>query len=37
MPEVAPSTELRTWFAHDPERWPEFQGSRARHDPRWCV
>jgi len=23
--EVAPSTELRKWFAHDPERWPEFQ------------
>ena len=25
MPEVAPSTELRKWFAHDPDRWPEFQ------------
>lgn len=25
LPEVAPSTELRKWFAHDPERWPEFQ------------
>jgi uncharacterized protein YeaO (DUF488 family) len=25
MPEVAPSTELRKWFGHDPERWPEFQ------------
>jgi uncharacterized protein YeaO (DUF488 family) len=23
--EVAPSTELRTWFAHDLERWPGFQ------------
>lgn len=23
--EVAPSTELRKWFAHDPARWPEFQ------------
>jgi uncharacterized protein YeaO (DUF488 family) len=23
--EVAPSTELRQWFGHDPERWPEFQ------------
>lgn len=23
--EVAPSTELRKWFGHDPERWPEFQ------------
>lgn len=23
--EVAPSDELRKWFAHEPERWPEFQ------------
>lgn len=23
--ELAPSTELRHWFGHDPERWPEFQ------------
>lgn len=23
--EVAPSTELRQWFGHDPERWLEFQ------------
>jgi uncharacterized protein YeaO (DUF488 family) len=23
--DVAPSTELRTWFNHDPARWPEFQ------------
>lgn len=22
--EVAPSTELRKWFHHDPERWDEF-------------
>jgi len=21
---VAPSTELRKWFAHDPAKWPEF-------------
>ncbi len=26
--EVAPSDELRRWFGHDPERWPEF---RARY------
>jgi uncharacterized protein YeaO (DUF488 family) len=26
--EVAPSTELRKWFAHDPEKWSEF---RARY------
>jgi len=23
--DIAPSTELRQWFGHDPERWPEFQ------------
>lgn len=23
--ELAPSTELRQWFGHDPARWPEFQ------------
>ena len=22
--DVAPSTPLRTWYAHDVERWPEF-------------
>lgn len=22
---VAPSTELRQWFGHDPEKWPEFK------------
>jgi uncharacterized protein YeaO (DUF488 family) len=25
MKEIAPSTELRQWFAHDPGRWAEFQ------------
>jgi uncharacterized protein YeaO (DUF488 family) len=25
MKEIAPSTELRKWFGHDPERWSEFQ------------
>jgi len=23
--EIAPSTQLRKWFGHDPERWKEFQ------------
>ena len=23
--DVAPSTELRQWFGHEPERWPEFR------------
>jgi uncharacterized protein YeaO (DUF488 family) len=22
---AAPSTELRQWFSHDPDKWPEFQ------------
>jgi uncharacterized protein YeaO (DUF488 family) len=25
MKEVAPSNELRKWFAHDPRRWEEFR------------
>lgn len=25
MKEVAPSPELRRWFGHQPERWPEFR------------
>ena len=25
MKEVAPSTELRKWFSHDPAKWHEFQ------------
>jgi uncharacterized protein YeaO (DUF488 family) len=24
MKEIAPSTELRRWFGHDPARWSEF-------------
>ena len=23
--DVAPSPELRKWYAHDPDKWPEFQ------------
>jgi uncharacterized protein YeaO (DUF488 family) len=22
---IAPSNELRKWYSHDPEKWPEFQ------------
>lgn len=29
LKDVAPSTELRKWFAHDPARWAEFR-SRYR-------
>jgi uncharacterized protein YeaO (DUF488 family) len=25
MKELAPSTQLRRWFGHDPRKWPEFQ------------
>lgn len=31
--DVAPSTELRTWFGHDPAKWKEFQ-SRYRKELR---
>jgi uncharacterized protein YeaO (DUF488 family) len=23
--DIAPSNELRRWYGHDPEKWPEFQ------------
>jgi uncharacterized protein YeaO (DUF488 family) len=25
LKEIAPSNELRKWFAHDPAKWPEFK------------
>lgn len=25
LKDIAPSTELRQWFGHDPKKWPEFQ------------
>ncbi len=25
MKEIAPTTELRKWFGHDPDRWGEFR------------
>jgi uncharacterized protein YeaO (DUF488 family) len=30
MKEIAPSTELRQWFGHDPDRWPEFRRRYAK-------
>jgi len=33
LKEVAPSTELRKWFRHDPEKWKGFQ-SRYRAELR---
>lgn len=29
LKDLAPSEELRRWFAHDPARWPEFQARYA--------
>jgi uncharacterized protein YeaO (DUF488 family) len=25
LKDVAPSTDLRKWFSHDPKKWPEFR------------
>lgn len=25
LKEIAPSNELRKWFGHEPEKWPEFR------------
>jgi len=30
LKEIAPSNELRKWFAHDPKKWPEFQARYAQ-------
>jgi uncharacterized protein YeaO (DUF488 family) len=30
MRELAPSTELRKWFAHDPKKWEQFCARYAR-------
>jgi uncharacterized protein YeaO (DUF488 family) len=30
MKELAPSTELRRWFAHDPKKWSEFRRRYTR-------
>ena len=29
LKEIAPSTELRKWFSHDPEKWAEFKARYA--------
>jgi uncharacterized protein YeaO (DUF488 family) len=31
LKDIAPSTELRRWFGHDPDRWDEFR-RRYRHE-----
>lgn len=30
MKNIAPSTELRQWFSHDPKKWKEFQKRYTR-------
>lgn len=30
LKEIAPSTELRKWFGHDPEKWDEFKARYRR-------
>jgi uncharacterized protein YeaO (DUF488 family) len=35
LKEIAPSTELRKWFGHDPEKWSAFRGryeTELRHN-----
>jgi uncharacterized protein YeaO (DUF488 family) len=36
LKEIAPSTELRNWFGHDPAKWKRFRGryqTELRHNP----
>ncbi|KQB55216.1 hypothetical protein AQS70_19275 [Pseudomonas endophytica] len=36
LKEVAPSTELRKWFGHAPDKWPEFKKrycEELKHNP----
>lgn len=38
LKEVAPSTELRQWFGHDPEKWIEFKRryrAELKNNPAW--
>lgn len=38
LKEVAPSTELRQWFGHDPDKWPEFEAryrAELKTNPAW--
>ncbi len=30
LKEIAPSTDLRKWYDHDPEKWPEFKKYYAK-------
>ena len=39
LPDIGPSTELRRWFGHDPEKWEEFRRQYSdeldRHPEVW--
>jgi uncharacterized protein YeaO (DUF488 family) len=38
LKDVAPSTELRKWFSHDPAKWGEFQSryrAELEHQPQF--
>ena len=36
LKDLAPSTELRKWFGHDPKKWDEFRKRYARElEQRW--
>ena len=38
LKDVAPSTELRQWFGHDPEKWSEFKKryrAELKDNPAW--
>jgi uncharacterized protein YeaO (DUF488 family) len=41
LKEIAPSNELRKWFAHDPKKWNEFQerykDELASHDAQFAL
>ncbi|MCA0176329.1 MAG: DUF488 domain-containing protein [Proteobacteria bacterium] len=38
LKEIAPSTELRQWFGHDPDKWTEFNSryrAELKTNPAW--
>ena len=37
MKDLAPSTELRKWFSHDPEKWDEFRKRYIAQSAIFCV
>lgn len=38
LKDIGPSNELREWFHHDPQKWPEFERKykeELKHNPAW--